>query len=71
MEELTLAEIDDWLAAHDMVILATTLDQHIDQYSKEAWIYHRDTKRGNWVSWIFLRRITNADAGVWPMEYFS
>lgn len=63
MEELTRTEIDDWLEAHDMVMLGCF-------FGRLVWIYHRDTQCGSWVNWEFIRKITNADAGIWPMEYF-
>jgi hypothetical protein len=65
MEELSRKDLEDWLDTHGMTILAVL---HEPQF---VWLYHRDTQRGNWVRTLFIKRVVNDDAGIWPMEYFA
>lgn len=72
-EELTHAEIDDWLSAHDMVILARHHDYIGDGVLRmvSVCLYHRDTETVSWANQQFIRRVANSDAETGPLGWFQ
>ena len=70
MEELTRMDIEDWLETHGMMILAEIGNQYLNGKRRKVWLYHRETRCGNWVNWEFIMRVVNSDAGIWPIEEF-
>lgn len=66
MVALGRAEIEGWLEQHGMVILAEVCDRNFAFSEHVIWVHHRDTRRGNWVSWNFVRHV--ACCAMWEEE---
>lgn len=57
MEALSRADVEGWLEQNGMVILAEVCDRSFAFSDHVIWVHHRESKRGNWVSWNFARLV--------------